>query len=221
MDIDEFVVSPKPLLSFLTEDDSCAGINRIHLFCSNCTEKSDKENIIVGNNEGNWLQVVGDPKFDHPKLLVDPDKTECLYVHFSVCGKPCKALDEKSAHILHFINFFERRNSLLSVLNTSSFPVRSSFVSEFTKNHSGNFGKGHLKGEIQGRSLLSDDPSTIFHLIWTTSAEYFKNWRLFILLSIQRAHRHIPLTIRIYSNTLTINDILKLPDAHLLNTSVI
>eukprot|EP01036_Dinobryon_divergens_P031403 gene31403-40792_t len=221
MDIDEFVVSPKPLLGFLAEEDSCAGINRIHLFCNNCTEKSDKENIIAGNNEERWLQVVGDPKFDHPKLLVDPDKTECLYVHFSVCGKPCKALDENSAHILHFINFFERRNSLLSVLNTSSFPVRSSFVSEFTKNHSGNFGKGHLNREIQERSLRSDDSSTIFHLIWTTSAEYFKNWRLYILLSIQRAHRNIPLTIHIYSNTLTIKDILKLPDAYLLNTSVI
>ena len=221
MDIDEFVVSPKPLLEFLTQDDNCAAINRVHIFCSNCTAKSDKDNIIAGNNEERWLRVVGDRKFDHPKLLVDPDKTDCMYVHFSVCGKPCKALDENSAHILHFINFFERRNSLLTVLNTSAFTLRSSFAPEFTKNHSGNFVKGNLKGEITGRRLRSDDSSTIFHLIWTTSAEYFKNWRLYIPLSIQRAHRHVPLTIHIYSNTLTIGDISKLPDAHLLNTSVI
>ena len=208
VDIDEFVVSQKPLLQYFAQDEGCVALNRVHLFCSNCKGSSDKENILAGNNAENWLRVVGDPKFDHPKLLIDPDKIECIYVHWSVCGRPCRALDESSAHILHFINFFEQRSSRLTVSNTSSYPLKSNFVVQFAKNQ---------------RRLLpqSTGTGTLFHLCWTTSAEYFNNWRLYILLAIQRAHRAVPHTINIYSNTLTIANILNLPDAYLLNTSVI
>ena len=235
LDVDEFVVSSKPLLHYLAHNESCMSFNRIHLFCSgNCSGQTDKENVLIKENKDSWHQVVGNPKFDHGKLLIDPQRTDCVYVHFSVCGKPCGRVDESEGKILHFINYFERRSTLLSVGNTSAYPLTTEFIDELRTDDSRQVvaTKGHASAPSSSlrrvRSLKDNHSRQLqsalplpFHLIWTTGKENFQNWRIFVLLSIQRAHRKIEYFIRIYSNSLTIAHIQEQPDGHLLNMSLI
>ena len=45
--------------------------------------------------------------------------------------------------------------------------------------------------------------SNLFHLAWTTSADSFKCWRIYVILSIQRNYHNQQFTIYIHSNSLS------------------
>ena len=49
---------------------------------------------------------------------------------------------------------------------------------------------------------ISPTKINLFHLAWTTSAESFKCWRIYVILSIQRTYQDQPFTIYIHSNSL-------------------
>mmetsp|Transcript_33603 Transcript_33603/g.46001 ORF Transcript_33603/g.46001 Transcript_33603/m.46001 type:complete len:1161 (+) Transcript_33603:1-3483(+) len=211
IDVDEFVVSSQPLLHLIKEPDNCLSIERVHIYCSNCS-RPDKLNILAPDSK--WTKVIGDPKFEHPKLLVNPDKTECIYVHWSVCGQSCVQLGQETAFIFHFINYFQHRSHVLSPSNATNVVLSSEFLREFEK------GNTKLPEKKTIRNLLSKDSIT-FHLIWTTGAEHFQSWRLFVLLSILRTHRNQSVVIHLYTNTLTQQFLSQLPDADKLNLSTI
>ena len=64
----------------------------------------------------------------------------------------------------------------------------------------------------ENKEERTDNGKNIFHLAWTTSETHFRNWRLVVILSIQRHYRNSDLRINIYSNTLNFVNIAVHPD---------
>ena len=56
------------------------------------------------------------------------------------------------------------------------------------------------------------DSLNLFHLAWTTSADSFKCWRIYVILSIQRNYKDEQYTIIIHSNSLNAQVLEQCPD---------
>ena len=136
IDLDEFlIINSKDALKSLTDgSSSCVAVNRKHVSCQNCSiYYPDKELVLRSNYSQNWRSCSGDTKFDYSKLMVNPDKTNCMYVHWPACGTVCEKASESNLYILHLINYFGFRSSrLLNRLNYAPMDI-SSFTSLYSK----------------------------------------------------------------------------------------
>ena len=140
LDVDEFVVmgsnsSITPVLEL-----PCTSIARYHIFCPTCSHLiPDKEHLFLAKSDS-WVIAERHPKFNHPKLLLDPDKIDCLYVHWAVCvpvSAPasasfasttirdavygqCQRMLTDNMVLVHVVDFFDHRSGILEPEPTDS-----------------------------------------------------------------------------------------------------
>ena len=85
---------------------SNVAFDRYMTFCYDCPKANEPELPHLSFTDRRYKIT---EKLNDPKILVDPNRSGCMVVHFSNCGVDRTLLSNETAYLIHFENLYNKR----------------------------------------------------------------------------------------------------------------